>query len=364
MTSNLARGLREQGQEVTVLAQRYPRTLAKREVMAGVEVERLLFLVPRWSQPAQGRMDLFAAGLVYFPLTLARLVWRLRRGRYDMVNLHFAGAPALFLLWAHRLLHFHYIVSLHGDDVEAPQRGTEFDRRVFRATLREADAVTACSGALLGQALASAPEAASKARVIYNGIPVPAEAVASGAGNDAPFYFAAGRMVPKKGFDVLVRAIALCAEGGHPVRLELAGDGPERGRLETLAKQLHAAEHIHFAGTLERDALLGRMSECRAVIVPSRREPFGMVALEGMAYGKPVIATHVDGLAEVLEDAAGVMAPPDNPRALAEAILETEERLARDATFGAQNRDAVKRFSQERMNEAFAALYRRVQAGD
>jgi glycosyltransferase involved in cell wall biosynthesis len=100
------------------------------------------------------------------------------------------------------------------------------------------------------------------------------------------------------------------------------------------------------------------MASSRAVIIPSRQEPFGLVALEAMAVGKPVIAARVGGLPEVLADADAILVPPDDPAALAHAIDDLTARLERDPAFGARNRAIAARFSVARMTDAYLSIYR------
>lgn len=363
ITSNLARGLYEDGEPVTVLTQRYPRYLPEREEIDAVPVRRFLFMEPRWRQLSQNRPDLFLAGLFYFPLTLFRLTQYLRKEHPDIVNLHFVGAPALFLLVAQRLLHFNYVVSLHGDDVEGLTRGTEFDRWIFEMTLRRAAAITACSHALLEQAVAAAPYMWDKAQVVHNGIEINSLVRSPNTINQNFSLLAVGRMVPKKGFDVLVHAVAICAKQGNFFDLNLVGDGPEREHLEEIVCELGVANLVHFHGALEHSTVLVQIEDCMAVVIPSRQEPFGMVALEALAYGKPVIATDVDGLREVLRDADQIMVPADNPQALADAIQMLQKRLEVNPEFGARNRFVVERFSQQRMVQAYKSLFLQIQEG-
>lgn len=353
VTSALAQALVEQGHDVSVLAQRYPRDLDARETINGVVVRRLLFLVPRWSQLRQRRFDLFLAGLFYFPVTLFRLISLLRRERPDVVNLHFVGVPAPFLLAAHALKPFKYVVSLHGDDVQGLSRGTAFDRWVFRQTLRRANAVTACSQDLLNQALKVDDTFAAKSQVIVNGITLPqAEPI-----QVQDVVLGVGRLMPKKGFDVLLNALKRLKERGKAVRLVLIGDGPERQALEICAEKLALASSVEFRGAQTRDAVYDAMRASKLVVVPSRQEPFGLVALEAMALGKPLVASRVGGLIDVLDGADAELVPPDDAAALADAIETALERIELDPNYGTRNRQLAERFSTTRMFSQYLQVY-------
>jgi len=201
----LARSLTARGHEVRVITNRYPRKLAAHEVLDDVPVSRWQFLIPRWSQLLNFRFDLFLGGLFYLPWTLVRIIFLLRSDRPDVVNLHFVEAAAPFILLARRLVRFRLVVSLHGDDVEGLAQRGRFDLWVFGTLLRRADVVTACSQYLLDRTMQIEPEARQKGRVIHNGMDQPAEVPVT---TFRQSLVAAGRMVPKKGFDVLLRAFA------------------------------------------------------------------------------------------------------------------------------------------------------------
>jgi len=378
VTSQLAKELQRRGIQVSVLTQRYPRTLAASEEIDGVPVQRLLFLTPRLRDLQRGRLDLFFASLFFFPITLMRLICRIARDKPDVINLHFLGAHPLFVLVARWLVHFRFIVTLHGDDVEGLPRGTWFDRWVFCATLRRADGVTACSRYLLDLAKTVEPTIEKKARVIYNGadlnlssFPFPlrskipevedSRSAAEGAerrgeGGEGVRLLAAGRMVPKKGFDVLLRALK-CNDGKQKMRLNLIGDGPEHSKLESLARELGLQDQVAFLGLQDHAFVVRAMQSSCMVVVPSREEPFGLVALEAMAAGKPVVATRVGGLPEVLQDADAILVEPNDPEALAAAIINMLAQLEREPEFGARNRAIAARFSIAQMTDCYEAIY-------
>lgn len=358
ITSELARELLRRSNQVQVLTQKYPRVLPGLEMIDGIPVQRWHFVTPRLRDLPRGRVDLFVAALFLFPITLARLVWRIARAKPDVVNLHFVGAPALFVLIARKLLRFRLVVSLHGDDVEGLPHGTRFDRWVFRAILHQADAVTACSSYLLDQALAVEPTIETNARVIYNGADL-------GEPSPSPFpkrdnevrLLAVGRLMPKKGFDVLIRAFSQLDGATRKLDLVLIGDGPERSFIESLTQEFGLDGSVCLRGAGDRDAVVRAMAASDIVVIPSREEPFGMVALEAMASGKPVVATRVGGLPEILDNADAILVEPDNPIALAQAINQSVTRLGQEPAYGTHNREIAARFSIERMVDQYEATY-------
>jgi glycosyltransferase involved in cell wall biosynthesis/SAM-dependent methyltransferase len=347
----LARSLTARGHEVRVITNRYPRKLAAHEVLDDVPVSRWQFLIPRSSHLLKVRFDLFLGGLFYLPLTLGRMIFLLLSERPDVVNLHFVGAAAPFVLLARRFLRFRLVVSLHGDDVEGLAQRGRFDLWVFGELLGRADVVTACSRYLLDRAMQIEPAARQKGRVIYNGMDQPAEVPTIVLRESL---LAAGRMVPKKGFDVLLRAFA---RGKQRSTLTLIGDGPEREKLEKLARELGLNGEIKFSGGRDQTQTVAEMGLASVVVIPSLQEPFGLVALEAMSLGKPIVASDVGGLAEVLEGADALLVEPGDPAALAQAIETALDRVKQDSSFGAHNRARAASFSTGHMADSYLESY-------
>ncbi len=127
-----------------------------------------------------------------------------------------------------------------------------------------------------------------------------------------------GRFVHKKGFDVLLAAIADAGAHGATLRAEIGGDGPERATLQALATRLGIAERVAFPGWI--DDVPAFLADADLFVLPSRDEPFGIVVLEAMACGVPIVATRVSGPLEVLDDDSAILVDSDDPIALAGAI--------------------------------------------
>jgi glycosyltransferase involved in cell wall biosynthesis len=162
---------------------------------------------------------------------------------------------------------------------------------------------------------------------------------------------AVGRLTDQKGFDILLQALRLLQEA--PTSTTILGEGEERPRLEALAEGLP----VRLPGWTSdiRPAL----REAAVLVIPSRWEGFGLVAVEAMASGVPVIASRVDGLVEVVSD-AGILVEPEEPVALSAAIrrLLSDPDLLEDLRQRGLKR--APRFSIQRTVEHYEALYRSV----
>ncbi len=160
-----------------------------------------------------------------------------------------------------------------------------------------------------------------------------------------------GRFFPSKGQDVLLRALARLAETHRSVSLELIGDGPAREECERLARQLRVEDHCTFTGALAHPEVLRRMAGAVATVVPSRSEAFGLVNIESMAVGTPVVASAVGGIVEIVRDGLdGFLVPPEAPEALAAKLGRLLSEPALRSKMGAQARERfLSTFEQRRV---------------
>jgi glycosyltransferase involved in cell wall biosynthesis len=224
-----------------------------------------------------------------------------------------------------------YVVQVWGTDVELARRAPWLARSV----LRGARLVIAASTALAESARALG---ARDVRVIPSGVDLPEEV---GAAADPPHVLYAGRLSAEKGVLELVEA----AEG---LELVVAGDGPLRARVPGAL------------GFVPHDELQGLYRRAAVVACPSRREGFGVACLEAMAHARPVVATNVGGLRDLVVDGeTGLVVPPRDPAALRAALrrLLSDDELRQ--RLGAAGRGRARdRFSWDAVTDATVAAYR------
>jgi glycosyltransferase involved in cell wall biosynthesis len=175
---------------------------------------------------------------------------------------------------------------------------------------------------------------------------------------DRPLVLFAGRMVPYKGVDVLLRALADTSAAAV-----LVGHGPSLKRWQALAGSLHLDGRVTFAGEVPHMELAALYHACDIFVLPSvtRAEAFGYVQLEAMVCGKPVISTRLpSGVPWVNRDGeTGLTVPPGDVSALRSAIAALADDPDRRARMGAAGRSRVEsEFSLSRMRASVAALYR------
>ncbi len=170
-------------------------------------------------------------------------------------------------------------------------------------------------------------------------------------------------MIRQKGQDVLLRALRKCVDMGHDMRCTLvggaAGGDDDRGVLLQLAEELDIGRRLSFVHGLTDVA--PELAKADIFVLPSRFEGFGIAAVEAMAAGVPVVASDVDGLREVIQpDVNGLLVPPDQPDALAEALVALNTDTALGSRLIIAGRESARHYSVGAMREAYLAAYRAV----
>jgi glycosyltransferase involved in cell wall biosynthesis len=173
---------------------------------------------------------------------------------------------------------------------------------------------------------------------------------------DAPLAGIIARLIPQKGHTYLLAAFAKAIEALPEARLLVVGDGYLRGDLETQVGELQATRLI-FTGW--RDDIPRIMADLNLLILPSLWEGFGLVLLEAMVMGKPIVASRVSAIPEIVVDGVtGLLVPPRDPKALAEAIIALLQDREQAEAMGQAGRERVERyFSVQRMVQQTEALY-------
>ena len=252
------------------------------------------------------------------------------------------------------------VYQVHGGELPQKFLGAGPGAAFLRATLRVPDAIVVLSKEELQSYRAFVP--AQTIAILPNGIDCAAYAGQSRAwghpGRPLELLYV-GRIAAEKGLYEALEALELALARGIPARLVIAGDGPERARLERYAMRLSIIDHVWFPGPVlgARKARLFRHAD--ALLLPSYSEGLPYALLEGMAAGTPPIATPVGAIPDVVTDGVhGLLVPPRDAEAIAAAI----GRLSADcATLGRMSVACRARiasaYSIERLASDMGALY-------
>lgn len=337
--------------------------------------------------PMRGEFQ--SAGIRVVPLTLdhrgglrknivafRQLAAFLRRETFDVIHTHTSVAGALGRVAARMFTRAPTVHMLHAFASHLYQSSPARSAALFveRRLDRFTDWYIAGSRAMVERGVSQRIFSADKVVLIHNGIDLAQFDRDQGdedsaehsrvrtSGSQVTVGFL-GRLEKQKGVEYLVRAAAVVRGQNRNVRFLIAGDGTLRTRLEELSRALGVEDSIEFVGWASNVAQFLRRIDILAM--PSLWEAFGLSVGEGMAMGKPVIASRIEGLCEVVEeDKTGFLVAPADPQALARAILQLADDPARRLALGRQGRVRVEeRFTLDLMVARHEEFYERLIGG-
>jgi glycogen(starch) synthase len=348
--AGLLPALRDRGHEFLVLTSHDSLDLPDAATFEGIPVRRLPF------RAAVARRDL--AQIRALRAAVAALQHAFAP---DLIHVNGLGPSVLLHLLTRAVHPAPWLLALQQEVL--PDQVGRADTLLHRA-LSSAECIVACAEAVLGQARALVPEIAPRASVIRNAVDVPAT-------TPAPLPFAPprvlclARLVPAKGQDIALTAFAGLRRRFPALRLVLAGDGATRPALERQARVLGIADAVDFLGWVDPAEVPALLNAATVVVLPSRREGLPLAAVEAALMARPVVATRVGGLPEVVIDGeTGLLVDPEDASGLAAAVARLLERPRDAARLGrtarARTRDVL---GWKRCVDAYEAIYRAVGGG-
>ena len=374
LTRHLALSLRLAGDKVEVWTllpdDSQPESV---EILDDLVVRRLPMPLPATNWPAIRRSTTTG------PRTLVSLRSAVAAFRPDVLHVQCFGPNGAYATALSRVTGIPLVVTLQGetvmDDTDIFEESRSL-RTSLRLALRRAAAVTACSAFTLADAERRFGLEKGRGQVIFNGVSLEdgrppgaeAEAVAHSEIHERltgvagrPYILALGRIVEKKGFDLLLEAYAGLDPERHEVDLVIAGAGGAVDGLRQQAAGLGVEDRVHLVGRLDRKGVAEAMAGAALFVMPSRLEPFGIVILEAWRAGVAVVATNRGGAPEFVGDGQdGVLVDPFDTPALTAAL----DRLLADPVerqrIAAAGRARVGDFSWPRIAAAYRSVYRSV----
>ncbi len=372
----LCQELLRNGLEIVVLAPHHQGAPLQEE-MAGLKVHRFAYFYPKRYQ------RLYYEGGVLSNLKRSRLAWvqvpllvvselyhalrLIKKEKVDIIHSHWLIPSGLVGAICKKVCKRPLVVTIHGSDIFPFRKGSL--KHLLRLVLKSCDACTANS-----QATASAAQEITdvqqKLAVIPMGVDLnrfhPDE---PGFATDKPLILSVGRLINWKGVDYLIRAMPLVLEQLPEARLVICGDGPERANLERLASELSLTGNVVFEGSVPNSRLPDYYRTASVFVLPSiviestgETEALGVVLLEAMACGKPVIGSNVGGIPDIIEDGwNGFLVQQKSPEELADRIvrlLSSDELRHRFSENALQT--VRERFSWEAVTDRFGEIYERL----
>lgn len=361
--------LQARGADITVLAPAY-RGL-KDHTFAGIPVKRFRYAPAAWETLTHesGAPNKIRRNPLYLALVPAYLlagVLRTRRLcrdlRPDVIHIHWPIPNALLAFWGCRGRRPRLISTFYGADIALVRKYPAL-RPLLQRVVRESSACTAISRytAELVHQLAGVLPA-----VIPYGMDLDARPAISPADKPAPYeILTVGRLIERKGHAVLLRAFARLRERRDDVALTIIGEGQERPRLEALIDELGLRGAAFLRGRVPDAERERAYAQCDIFVLPAivdaggDTEGLGMVLLEAMRYEKPVVASAVGGITDIVEDGvSGLLVPPADVEALAGALARLLEEPARARELGQRARRLnAARFDWNHIVDAYWRLY-------
>ncbi len=340
--NNLARSQQQQGHDCLVIADSLDNRFKAHEQYDGVEVRRFPF------RAAIEKKDVLAI------FRLQKEVLKIAQEfSPDLIHLHTNLPAAFFYLRIQQALAKPMVFTTHMALMENETGG-----ELLVEILNSAKRVVAISAAMKQKILEFNHQRQLPVKLILNSLPQPTIAPEPLSFNPATFLFA-GRLVEDKGCEDFLRAFAVVVKKYPLTQALVAGNGIQFEELKTLTTKLNINNNLTFLGWVMPDEMLTFMNRGSVLVMPSRwQEPFGLVALQGMQMARPVIATQVGGLAELVEDqVSGLLVPPKSPTALAEAMLNLLDNPQKTKEMG---QAGFLRAEQVFGWEAFLAAYEKI----
>jgi glycosyltransferase involved in cell wall biosynthesis len=310
----------------------------------------------------------FARFLWDLPSLLRTLSRFLRSNRVAVINSHYPGVGNILfsLVRSLRLARFRLVLSVHGADIRSASESSWIEKMQWKLLLRSVDAVVACSNDFSIEVKQAFPGSNHHVIAVHNGIDIPGFL----DGRDttfclpqslsrAPYLLTVASYEWKKGLDVLVEATARIVHRYPDLHVVFVGsDGPDRSRIEALVEGRGLSDRVHMYVDLPHSQVLTFMESARVFVLPSRIEPFGLVLLEAGVCARPVVATRVGGIPEIVQDGvSGRLVQPENPDELASALCALMDAPDEALRYGAALRHRVaNEFSWDRAGNQYLRI--------
>src|SRR6266513_2416594 len=264
---------------------------------------------------------------------------RLRELGVTRVHAHFAGMAARTAFWIREFFGITYSVTVHANDIFTPN---DFEIGLDKI-LSSASAIIAVSNFGADYIREEFSEAANRVYRVYNGIDV--EQFQPAKFDQPPLILSIGRLISKKGFDILIDACAILRGEGLDFQCEIIGEGPVQRELQARIDQHQLADRVTLAGPKPQRAIISRLAEATILTLPCRVDPDGAmdnlptVIMEAMAAALPVVTTDVGGVSEMVRDReTGLLVAQSDPAATADALSQLIGDVELAQSFGGKGR--------------------------
>ncbi len=287
------------------------------------------------------------------------------REKFDILHVHWPFPHTFFALAARRFRPAKLVLNFYGADLLLIRK-YGFVKKYLTRFIDAADAVAAISSFTASQVRAL--RNIDLAIIPYGAAVTMRTGAAARVCASESIVLTAGRTIERKGFEYLIRAMPMVREREASAKLHVVGEGPLRPGLQKLVAELGVQKYVSLPGKVSNETLDDLFARCSVFVLPSivdskgDTEGLGVVLLEAMMYGKPVVASDVGGIPDVVtHEETGLLVPEKDPRALADAVCRVLGDSALARRLGeAGHRHVQNKFSWDVITGQMMGLYRRV----
>ncbi len=281
-----------------------------------------------------------------------------REFRPHLVHAHYAAG---FGWWAHKLGFTPTVVSVWGSDIAEMSFPSWLYASGIRKTLRQATHVTATSDFLKRLTLQLTPDVEPRLSVIPFGVRLPEEILPPPEEPPLRLCYLKGHH-PRYGAPILLEALRHVTRILPEVHLSIAGEDSHTPHLKKLTQKRGLEKHVTFVGFVRREEINSFLQQHHVMVMPSLAEAFGVAALEAQANRRPVIASDVGGIPEVVKDGkTGILVPPSQPHLLADTIITLAGEPEKRTMLGNAGYEFVKQnYREEKTLDLMSKLYERI----
>jgi len=333
-THEINKRLVKDGFEIEVITQKEPNA-PRYEIKDGVSIQRVSVFELLKLRYRLGRMTPY-------------MIPKIFQANFDILHAHSYG---FFPTWASLVSTKPVVITPHSDPTAKFYSLWDLLRAI---PIQRADRIVALSE-MERKHLIEHEVKPEKIVIIHNGVTLPPV-----KGKDIgihPMILCMARMdIIHKGQDVMLRVMKKVHKALPNIKLIMAGDGKDLPLLKGMTRNLGLKDCVEFTGFLYGADKWDYLSSCDVLSIAPRMEPFGVVYLEAMAYGKPIVTTNVGGIPEVVDDCA-ILVPPNDPGLLAAALIKvlTDKKLAQ--TLSQKGLRRVQSYNWDNLVQRYKSLY-------
>jgi len=299
---------------------------------------------PRYSslpRPLIGTWGWFA-----YPI-LKKLVFSLhQKDHFDIIHAHYALPEGVIALLLQKWMKVPFVVSIHGADLTYAAKKNELNRFILKRVFISAEFILANSTKTAQEILMYHNEP-PKILIVRLGADYPSEKqISTKIKHKKLQILSVGYLIRRKGHGYVIRSLQILTQAGYDIDYVLVGSGPEEQNLRLLCEELGISEHVHFEGSKTHDEVWSYYSSCDIFVLPAWDEAFGLVYIEALSMGKPVIGCQGEGGPEDLKKLGDCieLVKPQDVTTLANALINLINNPERRKQIGEVGRKIVQKY--------------------